>query len=66
MEFTPKFKQICAEISNVRFAMVDCDANPDARESAEVTEYPTFMIFKNAETLNKVKTTNVDELKYFI
>ncbi|QAA30888.1 thioredoxin [Clostridium manihotivorum] len=50
----PILEQLSEEMSNVTFAKVDVDNNPNLADKYEIASIPTIMLFKNGEMVNKV------------
>jgi len=62
----PKFKKFSAEVTSAEFLVVDAEKNPESRKLADVSNLPTFAVFKNGALLNQVQTNKIDILKSFI
>ena len=43
------------ELTNVVFAKVDTDENPETPQEAGVESYPTFVLYKNGKKTNFVE-----------
>lgn len=61
----PKFKRFGNESSH-QFVVVDAEKFPASRQLANVTNLPTFAIFKAGELVEQVQTNKTDVLKQFI
>ncbi|MDO6739212.1 co-chaperone YbbN [Wenyingzhuangia sp. 2_MG-2023] len=62
----PKFKKFSTEVEGAAFLVVDAENNPESRKLADVSNLPTFAVFKNGTLLNQVQTNKADVLKSFI
>ncbi len=59
----PKVKRLAEANPNIQFIYVDAEKFPESRKLAEVTNLPTFAIYKNGEYVNQVVTSKEDHLK---
>ncbi|ELR72551.1 Thioredoxin [Fulvivirga imtechensis AK7] len=57
--FAPKFKRLSGDerFSDVSFADVDAEKNPEARKLAGVTNLPFFAAFKNGKLVDTIATS---------
>ncbi|NIJ45367.1 thiol-disulfide isomerase/thioredoxin [Wenyingzhuangia heitensis] len=62
----PKFKKFSTEVEGAEFLVVDAENNPESRKLADVTNLPTFAVFKNGAFVSQVQTNKTDVLKSFI
>ncbi len=62
----PKFKKFATEVAAAEFLVVDAEKNPESRKLADVSNLPTFAVFKNGTLVNQVQTNKTDVLKSFI
>ena len=61
----PKFKRMAKEY-NAEFVVADAEQFPASRQLAEVTNLPTFAVFKNGEFVKQIQTNKAESLKHFI
>ena len=62
----PKFKKKSSENNDIPFVIVDSEKFPNSRKLADVSNLPTFAVFKNGECLNQLKTNKSELLLSFI
>lgn len=60
--FEPKFKRLSADdrFQGVAFLDVNTEMSPEARESGNVRQLPTFAIFKNGTLVESLATNKED------
>lgn len=61
----PKFKRFGNE-SEATYVLIDAELNPESRKLANVTNLPTFAVFKNGEFVDQIQTNKSENLKLFI
>jgi thiol-disulfide isomerase/thioredoxin len=59
----PKFKRLSTENESIDFVLVDAEKFPNSRKLANVSNLPTFAVFKNGVLVNQVQTNKEDLLK---
>lgn len=59
----PKVKRLAEANEEVEFIYVDAEKFPESRKLAEVSNLPTFAIFKNENLVNQVVTSKEEHLK---
>ena len=62
----PKFKKKSSENNDIPFVLVDSEKFPDSRKLADVSNLPTFAVFKNGECVNQLQTNKTELLLSFI
>ena len=62
----PKFKKKSVEYDNVSFVLADAEKFPESRKLADVSNLPTFAVFKNGICTNQIQTNKADLLMSFI
>ena len=62
----PKFKKKSSENNDIPFVLVDSEKFPDSRKLADVSNLPTFAVFKNGECVNQLQTNKSELLLSFI
>ena len=62
----PKFKKKSVEYYNYPFVLVDAEKFPESRKLADVSNLPTFAVFKNGSCSNQIQTNKADLLISFI
>lgn len=59
----PKVKRMAQSDENIQFVYVDAEKFTESRKLAEVTNLPTFAIYKNGEFINQMITSKEENLK---
>lgn len=59
----PKVKRMAQADENIQFIYVDAEKFAESRKLAEVTNLPTFAIYKDGEFVNQVVTSKEENLK---
>lgn len=59
----PKVKKLAQTDENVTFVYVDAEKYPESRKLAEVTNLPTFAIYKGGKFANQVVSSKEEQLK---
>lgn len=59
----PKVKRLAEANPEVEFIYVDAEKFPESRKLAEVTNLPTFAIYKDGQIVNQVVTSKEEHLK---
>ena len=59
----PKVKRMAQADENIQFIYVDAEKFAESRKMAEVTNLPTFAIYKDGEFVNQVVTSKEENLK---
>ena len=62
----PKFKKKSSETNDIPFVLVDSEKFPNSRKLADVSNLPTFAVFKNGECVNQLQTNKTELLLSFI
>lgn len=62
----PKFKKKSSENIDIPFVIVDSEKFPNSRKLADVSNLPTFAVFKNGECVNQLQTNKSELLLSFI
>lgn len=62
----PKFKKKSSENNDIPFVLVDSEKFPNSRKLADVSNLPTFAVFKNGECVNQLQTNKTELLLSFI
>ncbi|MDG0963610.1 MAG: thioredoxin family protein [Opitutales bacterium] len=62
----PKFKKKSSENNGIPFVIVDSEKFPNSRKLADVSNLPTFAVFKNGECVNQLQTNKSELLLSFI
>jgi thiol-disulfide isomerase/thioredoxin len=62
----PRFKKKSVEYDNYPFVLVDAEKFPESRKLADVSNLPTFAVFKNGSCSNQIQTNKADLLISFI
>ena len=62
----PKFKKKSVEYDIYPFVLVDAEKFPESRKLADVSNLPTFAVFKNGSCSNQIQTNKADLLISFI
>ena len=62
----PKFKKKSSENNDIPFVLVDSEKFPNSRKLADVSNLPTFAVFKNGECVNQLQTNKSELLISFI
>merc|ERR1711937_829793 len=64
IRFAPTFVKIAdmPEYKDIKFVKIDCDKNTEAKKHAEVGCFPTFKLWKNGKSLDKLEGASKDEL----
>lgn len=62
----PKMKRLAGEFGNIKFIYVDAEKFPESRKLAQVTNLPTFAIFKDGVLINQNQTNKEEVLKALI
>ena len=62
----PKFKKKSSENNDILFVLVDSEKFPNSRKLADVSNLPTFAVFKNGECVNQLQTNKSELLLSFI
>ena len=62
----PKFKKKSSENNYIPFVLVDSEKFPNSRKLADVSNLPTFAVFKNGECVNQLQTNKSELLLSFI
>jgi thiol-disulfide isomerase/thioredoxin len=62
----PKFKKKSSENDDIPFILVDAEKFPESRKLADVSNLPTFAVFKNGECVNQLQTNKSELLLSFI
>lgn len=62
----PKFKKKSVEYDKFSFVIVDAEKFPESRKLADVSNLPTFAVFKNGSCSNQIQTNKADLLISFI
>ena len=62
----PKFKKKSSENNDIPFVLVDSEKSPNSRKLADVSNLPTFAVFKNGECVNQLQTNKSELLLSFI
>ena len=62
----PKFKKKSSENNDIPFVLVDSEKFPNSRKLADVSNLPTFAVFKNCECVNQLQTNKSELLLSFI
>ena len=62
----PKFKKKSSENNDIPFVIVDSEKFPNSRKLADVSNLPTFAVFKNGECVNQLQTNKSELLLSFI
>lgn len=58
----PKFKKLASENETVAFVIADAEKFPQSRQLANVSNLPTFAVFKGGQLVNQVQTNKFDPL----
>lgn len=59
----PKVKRLAQNDENISFIYADAEKFPESRKLAEVTNLPTFAIYKDGKFVNQVVTSKEEQLK---
>lgn len=59
----PKVKRLAEADENVQFVYVDAEKFPESRKLADVTNLPTFAIYKEGSKQNQVVSSKEEHLK---
>ncbi len=59
----PKVKRLAEANPEIQFIYVDAEKFPESRKLAEVTNLPTFAIYKDGKFVNQVVTSKEEHLK---
>ncbi len=59
----PKLKRMAQSDENIQFIYVDAEKFAESRKLAEVTNLPTFAIYKDGKFVNQVVTSKEENLK---
>lgn len=59
----PKVKKLAQADESVAFVYVDAEKFPESRKLAEVSNLPTFAIYKDGSFVNQVVSSKEDQLK---
>lgn len=59
----PKVKRLAEANPDIQFIYVDAEKFPESRKLAEVTNLPTFAIYKEGNFVNQVVTSKEEHLK---
>lgn len=59
----PKVKRMAQNDESIEFIYADAEKFPESRKLAEVSNLPTFAIFKDGEFVNQVVTSKEEHLK---
>ncbi len=62
----PKMKRLSDNYDGIKFFYVDAEKFTESRKLAEVTNLPTFAVFKNGKLVNQNQTSKEDSLKALI
>ncbi|MEX2512605.1 MAG: thioredoxin family protein [Cyclobacteriaceae bacterium] len=62
----PKMKRLSKDFENMKFLYVDAEKLPESRKLAEVTNLPTFAVFKGGKLISQVQTNKEEVLKTLI
>ncbi|KAJ3354232.1 Hsp90 cochaperone [Entophlyctis luteolus] len=62
----PRFESLSAQYSNVNFLKVDVDEMRSIASSHSITAMPTFVFFKNGETLDKVVGADINKVEQLL
>ena len=62
----PKFKKKSSENNDIPFVLVDSEKFPNSRKLADVSNLPTFAVFKNGECVTQLQTNKSELLLSFI
>lgn len=58
----PKFKKLASENDTIPFVIADAEKFPASRQLANVSNLPTFAVFKAGKLVNQVQTNKFDPL----
>jgi|SRR5690606_5064534 len=58
----PKFKKLASENEAISFVIADAEKFPQSRQLANVSNLPTFAVFKDGKLVNQVQTNKIDPL----
>ncbi|MFA0963908.1 thioredoxin family protein [Roseivirga sp. BDSF3-8] len=60
--FAPKFRRLSEDdrFKGVTFLDINAEKNPESRKKGEVSNLPTFAVFKNGELVESVSTSKED------
>lgn|SRR5690606_28801806 len=59
----PKVKRLAEANPEIQYIYVDAEKFPESRKLAEVTNLPTFAIYKDGNIVNQVVTSKEEHLK---
>jgi len=59
----PKVKRLAEANPEIQYIYVDAEKFPESRKLAEVTNLPTFAIYKDGNFVNQVVTSKEEHLK---
>lgn len=59
----PLLEQFAAKYQNVQFLKVDVDESPDIAQEYNVSAMPTFVLFKNSNSVGKIVGANIQAIK---
>ncbi len=59
----PKVKRLAESNPEIQFIYVDAEKFPESRKMAEVSNLPTFAIYKDGKFVNQVVTSKEEHLK---
>ena len=62
----PKVKKIAAEHQNISFVYVDAEKYPESRGLADVSNLPTFALFKSGELVKQNQGNKIDLVKELV
>jgi len=62
----PKIKKLAAEHENISFVYVDAEKYPESRGLADVSNLPTFALFKNGELIKQNQGNKIDLVKELV
>ncbi len=62
----PKMKRLSNDFEDIKFLYVDAEKLPGSRKLAEVTNLPTFAVFKAGKLINQTQTNKEEILKDLI
>ena len=62
----PKMKRLSNDFGDIKFLYVDAEKLPESRKLAEVTNLPTFAVFKSGQLIGQTQTNKEENLKNLI
>lgn len=62
----PKIKKLAAEHENISFVYVDAEKYPESRGLADVSNLPTFALFKGGELIKQNQGNKIDLVKELV